>query len=101
MSEEVLVTSYLGPDLDGTACAIAYAEYLQKQGQSVKAAIFGMPHREAEFVTEIFHIAPPLMSETIIAEGVKFILVDASDTVGISSYILPEQVIEICQSLIL
>jgi oligoribonuclease NrnB/cAMP/cGMP phosphodiesterase (DHH superfamily) len=45
-----LVTAYVCPDLDGAACAVAYAEFLQKRGEAAEAGILGTPHVEAQFV---------------------------------------------------
>lgn len=93
--KEILITSYTNPDLDGVACAIAYAELLTKQGHPAIAGVFGTLHREAQFVFKTFHITPPENAESIIAAQTKVILVDASDTTGISEKIQSEQVIEI------
>lgn len=35
----VLIASYECPDLDGTACAFAYAEFLHKKGEQVIVAL--------------------------------------------------------------
>jgi len=90
-----LVTSYQNPDLDGTACAIGYAELLKQQDEDVIAAVFGAPHREAQFVMQTFNIPQPKNAEELIEEYNNVILVDASDTEGISSKINPQQVVEI------
>jgi len=91
----VLVTPYKNPDLDGTACAFAYAEYLQKAGRNAMAAIFGTPSREAQFVLKIFNIPPLKDAEEIVDDVNKIIIVDASDMRGLSDKINPEKVIEI------
>lgn len=91
----IIVTGYSNPDLDGTASAIAYAELLKKQGKNVAAALFGIPHREAQFVFKTFDIDKPAQAENILNQEDKLILVDASDLRGISNLIDPKQVIEV------
>lgn len=56
LTKKILVTSLQNPDLDGTACALAYAEFLNKKGYDAIAGIFGVPHREAQFVLDKFNI---------------------------------------------
>lgn len=90
-----IVTSYVLPDLDGTACAFAYAELLQKSGIDAIFALSGMPHQEAIFVLKKAKIDTITDAEQLIHQEDKIVLVDASDTRGISKKILPEQVIEI------
>jgi len=91
----IIVTSYSNPDLDGTASAIAYSELLKKQGKNAKVALFGTPHREAQFVFKTFDIDKPAQAENILNQEGKLILVDASDLRGISNLIDPKQVIEV------
>jgi len=86
----ILITSYENPDLDGTACIFAYSELLKKQGREVEPGIFGMPHREALFVLDKLKLSVPAAKAFD-----KVILVDASDTFGISDKINPADVIEI------
>lgn len=91
----ILVTPYADPDLDGYACAYAYAELLKSQGKEAVGAIFGRPHPEAEFILEECTITGLENGEEAIAESEEIILVDASDTNGISPKIRHEDVIEI------
>lgn len=91
----VLVTSYLDPDLDGTACAFAYAEFLNKTSTPAVACIFGTLHREAQFVVDRFSISHFEDGVKLITPQSKIILGDASDLKGISKLIKPEQVIEV------
>jgi len=89
-----LITSYTNPDLDGTACAFAYAELLKKQGVNCVAALFGEPQREAKFVLNKFKIT--INNADKIKEAWKnVILVDMSDRDSLSSRIKPQQVIEV------
>lgn len=90
----VLVTGYVNPDLDGTAGAFAYAEFLNKTGRAAVAGILGAPHDEAKYVLDRFHIPYPQRIES--GEGfVEIILVDASDLNGLEGKIVPEKVVEI------
>lgn len=91
----IIVTAYSNPDLDGAACAIAYAELLKKQGIGAQVALFGTPHREAQFVFKTFNIDTPAEAENILNQEDKLILVDASDLRGISNLIDLKQVIEV------
>ena len=95
MKDRILVTPYANPDLDGTACAFAYAELLIKSGKNAVAAVSGTLHKEAQFVLNKFNIKSLLNAEDLIKEVEGVILVDASDTQGISSKIDPKKVIEI------
>ena len=95
MNEKVIVTCYTRNDLDGTACAYAYAEFLQKKGTNSVGAIFGKPHREAQFVMDSFKIKKLSDANKIINRNTKIILVDASDVYGISPKINTKNVIEI------
>lgn len=61
MMQPILVTSYTDPDLDGTACAIAYAEFLNKGGKKAVAGILGHMHSEAEYVLQKSQAPAPLM----------------------------------------
>lgn len=90
----ILVTCYVDPDLDGTAGAIAYAEYLNKTGLKAEVGIIGSPHDEARFVLDRFgFIYPNSISNSDNFD--KIILVDCSDLNGLEGKILPEKVIEI------
>lgn len=94
-SQRIIVTSYPNPDLDGTASAIAYAEFLHQQSSNAVAAVFGTPHREAQFVLKTFHIVEPYSAEKLLTADGRVVLVDASDRLNISSQIVTEQVIEV------
>ena len=91
----ILVTSYVVPDLDGTACAIAYAEFLNKQGTEALAGIIGGLHSEASYVLERCSGAPkPLFLKD--ARGYeRVVLVDTSNLSMFEGKISPENVIEI------
>lgn len=91
--ETILVTCYTEPDLDGFACAIAYAELLGKTGQQAVPKFFGLPNVEARFLMQKFNLPYP---PEVQAEGfTKVILVDASELRDLDHIIKPENVIEV------
>jgi manganese-dependent inorganic pyrophosphatase len=92
---KTLVTSYPNPDLDGTACAYAYAEYLRKMGNNAVAAVFGKPHLEAQFVLDKYKIDNLEDADNIIQDCKNVILVDSSDLKNISNRINPKDVVEV------
>lgn len=90
----ILVTCYLDPDLDGTAGAIAYAEFLEQSGRHAVAGILGRPHEEARYVLDRFGFAYPQMISNA-DDFDQVILVDSSDLIGLEGRVGPEKVIEI------
>jgi inorganic pyrophosphatase/exopolyphosphatase len=80
------------PDLDGVACAVAFAELLRSQSIAARAWIAGTPDPEASFAARELGVtldaAPP-------PEGCAFILVDASDLRGMPPSLDPLRVIEV------
>jgi len=90
----LLITSYVNPDLDGLASAIAYGEFLQKTDKKVVVGIIGVPHEEAQYVLDRFGFEyPQILSNT--DDFNEIILVDASDLNGLEGKIAAEKVIEI------
>lgn len=55
----LLVTSYVGPDLDGAACVVAYAEFLSKNGKDAVAGFLGEPQQEVVWVFERYGFSLP------------------------------------------
>ncbi|MFA5184011.1 MAG: DHHA2 domain-containing protein [Patescibacteria group bacterium] len=89
-----LVTGYVNPDLDGFASAVAYAEFLERQGRPIQAGILGAPHDEVKYILKRFGLAGPAeIAGTDDFDDV--ILVDASDLNGLEGRVSPEKVIEI------
>lgn len=80
------------PDLDGLACAFAYAELLRATGRDARAFIAGEPDPEALFVADRLGVTirgpAPQAREPIV-------LVDASDLRGIPPSVDPQRVVEI------
>jgi len=94
MNNQILITSYKNPDLDGTACAFAYAELLNKQNRDAIAVILGNPHREAQFVLDKYSIDINKI-ESLNEVYKDTILVDASDFEALPNSIKPKQISEI------
>ena len=90
----ILVTSYVGPDIDGTASAIAYAEYLVSTGKEAVAGLLGTPHEEARFVLDRFDLEYPNIIDDA-EEYDQIVLADASDLAGLGGRVPAEKVIEI------
>lgn len=90
----ILITSYVNPDLDGVAGAIAYGEFLRKIGKNAVVGIIGEPHDEAKYILNRFGLEyPPMILNADNFDEV--ILVDASDLNGFEGKISAEKVIEI------
>lgn len=89
---KVVVTSYVQPDLDGYACAVAYTEFLNKTGKPAALRIFGIPHIEARHLLEKFGFRFEEDSSTPLD---KVILVDASELKNLDEFIKPEHVVEV------
>ncbi|MEK7094586.1 MAG: DHH family phosphoesterase [Patescibacteria group bacterium] len=90
----IFVTSYIGPDMDGTACAIAYAELMNRLGVEAEAAIMGEPTVEAVFVLNILSVSSFLKREKFKVTD-KIVLLDASEARFFVGRLAPEQVIEV------
>ena len=88
----ILVTSYQDPDLDGTACSVAEAEFLVRQGEDAVAGLFGKLHREAQAVIRTFNLEWPLNAMEVIDQVDEIVLTDASDLRGLPPQIDPQKV---------
>lgn len=93
---KILITPKINPDLDGVACAYAYAKLLNssKDGNEYIAGIYGTPHSEAQFLINKFNINEGLVTNPDLVFD-KFILVDASDLKGMPEVIRAQDVIEV------
>lgn len=89
---KTVVTSYTEPDLDGYACSVGYAEFLNKTGTPAVVRIFGTPHVEARYLTEKFGFH---FDEDDGAPLDKVVLVDASELRDLDKFIQPENIVEI------
>ena len=90
----ILVTSYIDPDLDGTAGALAYAEYLNKTSREAVACFLGLKQIEADYVLKRFNIKEPITIEDA-KDFQQIILVDASHLSFFEGKIQVERVIEV------
>jgi len=88
-----LVTSYINPDMDGTACALAYAEFLNQTGTLAVAGLLGSPHEEAQYVAARFGITLPLIVDAFDFD--KVVLVDVSELFLLDDKIAADKVVEI------
>lgn len=86
----VVVTPRATPDLDGAACAVAYAELLQAKGWDAVAVVAGVPDAEARFVLAALGVNP--LTD---APPGAVVLVDASDTRGLPSWVDPDAVVAV------
>lgn len=93
---KILITAKISPDLDGAACAYAYAELLNQidKDNEYVAGIYGEAHIEARYLLERFNIKEGIFFNAKIKFD-KFILVDASDIKGMPEVIREQDVIEV------
>lgn len=91
---KILVTGYHNIDLDGAACAYAYAELLNKLGTSAEFGVSGSTEAEPTFVFKKLKIKVP-DADKIISPDTKMIICDASEPRWLSKKINPEKVIEV------
>lgn len=90
----ILVTSYVCPDLDGLASAVAYAEYLGRNGVEAVVGLLGEPSEESRYTLDRFGLeCPSSISDTDGFE--KIALADASDLSGLEGRVAPEKVVTI------
>ncbi|MFA7253660.1 MAG: DHH family phosphoesterase [Patescibacteria group bacterium] len=92
MTEKIIVTSYDGPDLDGTASAIAYSDFLCQNDKPAMPILTGKPHPEVKYLLNYLKIEFPTGK---IGSKSQLVLVDTSDLPGLSKDINPDNVIEI------
>ncbi|MEI6650390.1 MAG: DHHA2 domain-containing protein [Candidatus Moraniibacteriota bacterium] len=90
----ILVTSYVSPDLDGLASAVAYAEYLGKTGVEAVVGLLGEPSEESQYTLDRFGLdTPTTISDTDGFE--RIVLADASDLSGLEGKVEPGKVVTI------
>jgi inorganic pyrophosphatase/exopolyphosphatase len=92
---DILVTAKVNPDLDGTACILAYADLLTRQGSPADARVYGHPQSEVCYFIDQQGIAVPNFSDDGVGEWQKFVLVDMSSMKGAPQVVKKDQVIEI------
>ena len=92
---KILITAKISPDLDGVACAYAYAKllnFVDKKNEYI-AGFYGEPLIEAKYLFERFNIIDGFVYNPEM-EFAKFILVDASELKGMPEVIRANDVIE-------
>lgn len=94
-AEQIIVTSYDSPDLDGIACSIAYSELLNQLGKDAKPVCYGDLGLEVDFVKSYTKYFPVEKHDGKYDANIKFVLVDTADPDAIEPTISPENVIEI------
>jgi len=92
---KILVTPKVNPYLDGTSCALAYADLLRKTGKDAEGVIFGNPQSEVQYFIQKHSIEIPIRPDGFTSNWSEFILVDASSMKGMPKAVRPEKVIEI------
>lgn len=92
---KILVTPKINPDLDGTSCALAYANFLNKVGKDAEALIFGSPQADVRYFIEKHGVTIPCSAEDGDGEWSQFVLVDASSMKGMPKPIVAEKVVEV------
>ena len=90
----ILVTAKVNPDLDGTACSLAYADLLNKLGGEAEGLMFGSPQIETQYFTEKYGIKIPSHDNDGKGDWVNFVLVDSSSMKGMPKVVKREAVIE-------
>lgn len=91
----ILVTAKVNPDLDGTACLLAYSSLLNQTGQPAEGWVFGQPQSEVDYFIKKLGINIPTKQETGQGTWGKFVLVDASSMKGMPKVVRAKDVIEI------
>lgn len=93
--KKILVTAKVYPDLDGTACALAYADLLNQSGQEAQALLFGGLQAETLYFVEKHGIQIPIGPDDGKGSWEGFVLVDASSMRGMPKVVSADKVVEI------
>lgn len=92
---KILVTAKVNPDLDGTACTLAYSDLLSRTGKEAEGFVFGTPQSEVRYFIDKLGIQFSIKEDTVSNIWDKYVLVDASSMKGMPKTIHPDQVIEV------
>ncbi len=92
---DILVTAKVHPDLDGTACTLAYSDLLRKLGNDAEGCIFGSPQSEVSYFVKKHKIILPKKAVSWYGGWSKYVLVDASSKQGMPKCIKNRDVIEV------
>ena len=89
----IIVTGCEGPDLDGIACMIGYAELLNAKGIPARSKYYGNLDLETEFVKKITNYFP--VDDGSYPFGSAFVLVDTANPDIIDKNIPVNKVVEV------
>jgi manganese-dependent inorganic pyrophosphatase len=90
------ITAKIVPDLDGVACAVAYAEYLNAKGVESKVIFEDHVNFEAKYVSTQLGISNLISDKDAKFNSEdNFILVDFCEKYGLPTFIEPSLVIEL------
>ena len=62
---KILVTAKVNPDLDGTSCTLAYADFLKQTGKDAEGLISGAPQSEVKYFIEKHNVSIPTRLDEI------------------------------------
>jgi len=92
---KTLVTTKKTPDLDGTACLLAYAHLLSTQGYDAEGIVFGNIQPETRYFIEKYGVSVPSESDDTANRWDNYVLVDTSSMKGMPSAVVADKVVEI------
>lgn len=92
---KILVTSNLNPDLDGYACSIGYAEYLNLKGKKAEPILLGELDDETNYVLNIANEKAISQYKDILKGDIRLILVDTTSLESLRTEANPQQIYEI------
>jgi len=90
---KIFVSSNKNPDLDGYACAVGYAEFLNKTGKNAQPILLGEIEDETKFVLKLAELKPLEIYEGLIDSDI--VLVDSSHIQTIGREVDPKKLVEI------
>ena len=91
---KILVTAKVNPDIDGTACLVAYADLLSQSGRSAEGFAFGQLSSEAEYFVQHQGLSIPTHFDDGLGDWSEFVLVDMSSAKGLPKVVKAEKVTE-------
>jgi manganese-dependent inorganic pyrophosphatase len=91
---KIIITSNKNPDLDGYACSVGYAEYLNKTGKDSEPILLNEIDDETKFVLDFGKIRALEKNKKDISKN-KIVIVDTSNLNSLKLEIAPNNLIEI------
>jgi inorganic pyrophosphatase/exopolyphosphatase len=95
MGNKILITSYINPDLDGVASALAFEYISKQQGRNVEVIFFGQFQPETRYFIEKRKYTFPVVPPETPSSWDSFIVVDTGSTSRLPKCIDPKKVIEV------